>query len=168
MSFGNDVCIPIASFRFRLNLPEGESNGSIERGRAISFPKNFASSLEKIWFTILSYQSDLILSEKDEQGGSNFAGGIRNLAIEEADCYGGNYEKTDDQGDQEISDQSSFNGRIYHRSTFLFKEWFVLALGKEDLLAINVIQQILLKKEYYFLRILTREIFSKTLLGCVL
>jgi len=88
-------------------------------------------------------------------------GVIRNLAIEEADCYGRNYEKTDDQGDQEISDHSSFNGRIYHRSAFLFKEWFVLALGKEDLLTTNVIQQIRLKKEYYFLGILSRENFQK-------
>ena len=111
------------------------------------------------------YQSDLFLSEKDEQGGSNFVGGIRDLTIEETDGYGWNYEKSDDQGDHKISDQSSFDGGIYHGTTFLFKEWFVPVWGKEYLLTVNSVQQILLKIEYSFLRILSREIFSKTLPG---
>ena len=82
----------------------------------------------------LWYQSGLFLPEKDEQGGSNFVGGIRDLTIEETDGYGWDYEKTDDQGDQEISNQSSFDGGIYHGITFLFKEWFVRALGKDSII----------------------------------
>ena len=39
------------------------------------------------------------------------------------------------------------------------------ALGKGDLLTINFVQQILLKIEYSFLRISSREILSKTLSG---
>ena len=100
-------------------------------------PKPFANSLEKIWFTVPSYQSDLSLSEKDEQGGSNFVGGIRDFTVEETKGYGWDYEKTDDQGNHDISNVSSFDRRIYRGTTFLFKEWFVPVLGKEDLLTID-------------------------------
>jgi hypothetical protein len=41
----------------------------------------------------------------------------------------------------------------------------VPVLGKEDLLTVNSVQQILLKIEYSFLRISSREIFSKTTPG---
>ena len=70
------------------------------------------------------------LAKKEKQGGSNFLGGIRDFTVEETKGYGWDYEKTDDQGAHKISYQSTFDGGIYHGTTFLFKEWFVLAWGK--------------------------------------
>ena len=64
----------------------------------------------------------LSLPEKDEQGGSNFLGGIRNLTIEETHGYDRDDEKTDDQSNQEISNQSAFGRGDYHRDTSLFNE----------------------------------------------
>ena len=57
-------------------------------------------------------------------------GGIGDFAVEETNGYDWDYEKTDDQGNQKISNEPSLDGGDYHGATFLFKESFVPDYGE--------------------------------------
>ena len=88
------------------------------------------------------------LAKKEKQGGSNFFGGIGDFAVEEAKSYDRNYEKADDQGNQEISNDSSFNGGDYHEATSYLKNRSCLTTANP------------LDIEYCLLRFSSRKFFN--------